>query len=58
MKKKYLSIIFFSLLISCNEKQNEFLVLTMGFSENPDSPRIGIEIQSDKLFVCKEKKIR
>ncbi len=42
-------------LFSCKENPKEYIILTVGSSENPDTPRIGIECQVDKVYFCKEK---
>jgi len=53
--KIFLITLFFSWsLIGCKENQDEVIILTNSFSENPDTPRIGIEVRSMELYFCKE----
>ncbi|MDD5152002.1 MAG: hypothetical protein PHC28_16235 [Flavobacterium sp.] len=49
-------IIFFIALIfiSCNNDNNDKIVLTSGISMNPAEPRFGIEIKRDTLYYCEE----
>ena len=65
MKKGYkilLHIVVISLYVcsvQCNtEDKDEKITLTLGinFSNNPASPRIGIEIRHNELFFCRERK--
>lgn len=47
---------FIVLILSCDNSQNESIILTSGRSMNPDTPRFGIEIQNDVLYYCEETK--
>lgn len=49
-------IIFFIALIfiSCDNGNNDKIVLTNGISMNPAEPRFGIEIKKDTLYYCEE----
>lgn len=40
--------------VSCKQKQPDYIILTNGLSENPDMPRVGIEIRNNELFLCEE----
>jgi hypothetical protein len=41
-------------LTCCNSKVEDKIILTSGFSMNPQTARIGIEIKGDSLFYCEE----
>ncbi|WP_333597735.1 hypothetical protein [Chryseobacterium flavum] len=53
---KLISIIMISiLLLSCHKEKQEYIEVSLGFSMNPNEPRIGILINdNDSLYVCKE----
>ncbi|OCA76197.1 hypothetical protein BBI01_05755 [Chryseobacterium artocarpi] len=53
---KLISIIMISiLLLSCNKEKQEYIEVSLGFSMDPNEPRIGILINDkDSLYVCKE----
>lgn len=39
---------------SCSNDTNDFIYLAEGFEQNPDKPRIGIELRQKDIFYCKE----
>lgn len=53
---KLISIIMISILLfSCHKEKQEYIEVSLGFSMNPNEPRIGILINDkDSLYVCKE----
>ncbi|MDQ0781694.1 hypothetical protein QF044_001548 [Chryseobacterium sp. W4I1] len=53
-RMKLISIIMISiLLLSCHKEKQEYIEVSLGFSMNPNEPRIGILINDkDSLYVC------
>ncbi|MDP9959146.1 hypothetical protein [Chryseobacterium lathyri] len=53
---KLISIIMINiLLLSCHKEKQEYIEISLGFSMDPNEPRIGILINDkDSLYVCKE----
>jgi hypothetical protein len=54
MNKRYFAFLYFILNFSCKNTENEKIIFTCGLSENPNSPRIGLEINSKNIFYCEE----
>lgn len=43
------------IVFACNTKNVQKVVLTIGVSMNPNEPRIGIEIDGNNIYYCREK---